>query len=368
MLHNLFLNYEAIKLPVQNNNYINCIAILILFIACIATYGKRHSSFLDKLQTIQLRGIAILFIIIGHFWVHVSQIQSNIILGGEGVALFLILSGYGLTLSFRNKKPNLKKYLSRRIKRVMVPYWSTTILIMILDYFILNRFYSFNDIILTFIGININSSTQHIDYVRWYITMLIFWYIVFYISMSITNETKSIVVMFLCAAAVFPINYYITRWSWYQIFAFPVGCLIGGSFRDLKMFFQKYQRVFFIISLMLVFLIILYKIFLSPMIMSIIPTIIYKSSREFISIMLSIPLIYLIAFVGSKQYYSKILVHIGSVSYELFLLHGPFLIKYDPIIGRATGSLLLLEIVAFLLMIISMAFFFRQALKIFYDD
>ena len=83
----------------------------------------------------------------------------------------MILSGFGLTSSV--KTLNLNKFISKRIVRVLVPYWIATVFILILDYLILGIFLQPANIVLTFIGANFNKEISHIDYVRWYVTFIL---------------------------------------------------------------------------------------------------------------------------------------------------------------------------------------------------
>lgn len=202
-----FQNYEISKISVENPNFVNLVIIIMLFFISVLFLGKRQSwKILDRNQTNQLRGISILSIIVGHLWVHVSSIKPSLLMGGEGVALFLVLSGFGLTRSFYEKKPSITSFFIRRIERIMFPYWFITFIIIVLDYVILARVYSPKDIVLTLFGINISSTTYHIDYVRWYITLLLFWYIIFGFLVRVTTPFYRIVTLMLVAVVIFFCN------------------------------------------------------------------------------------------------------------------------------------------------------------------
>lgn len=79
--------------------------------------------------TTTIRGIAILTIIIGHIGVSGFDLRAFNPFGGIGVAMFLFLSGYGLTESYKNnglggfwRKKNLKNshtipYIDSHISR-----------------------------------------------------------------------------------------------------------------------------------------------------------------------------------------------------------------------------------------------------------
>lgn len=140
MLTAILHNYEFSKLLVQNSE-INNLIIVILFLAiCFFTLkGKgKHRIFLNRQQTDQLRGLAIILVVLGHLWVHVTNSLPKLLLGGDAVTLFLIISGYGLMHSYKNKIVVLSSFLTKRLKRVMIPYWTISVFIITLDYFFWN--------------------------------------------------------------------------------------------------------------------------------------------------------------------------------------------------------------------------------------
>ncbi|MEW6378724.1 MAG: acyltransferase [bacterium] len=352
MFQSIFTNYEVAKLSAGNANLTNAVIFSILLIASFLTLKKADSQLLDKLQTGQLKGLAILLVIIGHLWLHVSKTKSSIILSGDAVALFFLLSGYGLTMSSKNKKPGLRDYFLQRMKRVMVPYWIATVLLIVLDYLILRRSYPSGDILLTFLGININTTTRHIDYVRWYITVLILWYILFFVAASLPGRKKVMLFLLTCSAIMFSLNYYVTHLGWNQIFAFPVGCALGYYHPFFRESFTntKNKPILFGVSLLCIVLSIGIKSFFLPAVITVIPSIVYEFASEVIGILFCMGLIYLFACIGSWNYYSQFLTYIGNISYELFLLHGALLIKYNPIVSGS--SILSLSVqFAFLLMV-----------------
>lgn len=80
--------------------------------------GGNGFSFLDKNGTLVLKGIAILFILFSHLGGHYTRIFTPC--GGIGVALFLFISGYGLTKS--DEKNGLQHYWTKRLVGVWLPY------------------------------------------------------------------------------------------------------------------------------------------------------------------------------------------------------------------------------------------------------
>jgi len=122
----------------------------------------------DYKHTDILKGIAILIIIIQHTG-GALEVRYFTPFGGIGVALFLILSGYGLSESY--KKIGLDKFWSRKIIKLWLPYS----IVLILIYLLTNKkIVSFEFLLdITFI----NSSF-------WYMSFLIYNYAIFYFTHS----------------------------------------------------------------------------------------------------------------------------------------------------------------------------------------
>ena len=68
-------------------------------------------------NTTVMRGFAILFVVIHHT---ATWLGWQIPIGGGGVAIFLFLSGYGLTMSF--KKNGIKLFWWKRMTGVFLPW------------------------------------------------------------------------------------------------------------------------------------------------------------------------------------------------------------------------------------------------------
>ncbi len=349
-MHRIFYNYEETKLFIAHPDITN-IFILFLLVSFSLLFIRRDeaaSAFLDRVQTNQLKGIAIFLVIPGHLWIHVSEDIPPIIFSGDAVALFLLLSGYGLTVSVRKEFPTAQYFFMQRLKRVMMPYWIVTVFLILLDYIILNRTYFFGDIMLTLLGININLATKYIDYVRWYITLQLLWYCLFYLTNFKTKGAVSLKSLFICAVLIFFIDYYITHFGWYQIFAFPVGCAIGAYYDKIRSSMFKHLNRYTLFALIIIIYSIAYKLYIKDFLELMIPYIALSLMNECSSILLCGALIIPIAALGLKSRYLSVLSFCGIISYELFLLHGAFLIKYNPVITRTSYIPISISFIVFL--------------------
>ncbi len=329
MLSSYFSNYEKLKLAVADPTLINLYIWLLILGITALSIKKQKTVFLDVTQTDQLRGIAILFIVVGHLWVHVSFEKPSIILSGDGVSLFFVLSGFGLTRSHLRKPYSIRKFVSKRFSRLFIPYWIVTILILTLDYVLLKRTYGSKDILMTFLGINVDEATKHIDYARWFITCLIFWYAIFLLALKQKSYRRFLMCIGTASIVVFLFDYYVTKFGWYNIFSFFFGCFLGIHYDAVHDVAQNKRTLTAIICILGLILALSFDLFLKDLLITRLPYLGILLAGEIKSIIFSFSVMIAVYFLCSIGVTSRFLAFIGTLSYEIFLLHGAFLIKYN---------------------------------------
>ena len=79
------------------------------------------TDFLCRQQTNVLRGMAAIIIAVFHVFIewHLPRVVN--VMGSVSVALFLLLSGFGIHESY--KVNGLKEYWHKKLKRIIIPYW-----------------------------------------------------------------------------------------------------------------------------------------------------------------------------------------------------------------------------------------------------
>jgi len=328
----MFSNYQNAKVFINNPEYVNTIIILFcIFCALISIKKRKQYSSFDRVTTGQLRGIAILMVVVGHLWGHVSQTAPSLVLSRDGVGIFLLLSGFGITRSLMVNNIGFAEFICKRINKVMIPYWVTTLLILFFDYFLLNESHKLSHILISLLGINVYGIMHHFDYVRWYITFLLFWYFIVFISYSCLRNFIVPFLLLVVGGVVFILDYYLLDFGWYHFYAFPVGCFIGGYYKLVKNIINKLGMWCNPLVLLLIVLSLYYKIVLVDIIIDYSPSIVLECLADSVSVILSLSI--LILFNSFNKYYSRFLMFFGKYSYEIFLLHGVFLIKYNPILS-----------------------------------
>lgn len=261
-------------------------------------------------HTKQLKGIAILLVIIGHLKNALSLSLPEFITyaGAWGVSLFLILSGYGLTKSYLKNGPFLFKRFN-----ILIPYSILTFIWIIVDILIFKKSYSIRVILLSLFGFDF---TRSIDPSMWYISFILMWYTIFYIvfKLPIRNSLK-LVILFLFSF-LFK-NYSLTRytkeiaWQWQlHAYVFPIGVLSG--------LYSKYLSKLKITLFSSFLFFGMFFLFVNKS----------KISINYYSISNLLCAVGFIVSINVFTNKSKLFQFVGNISYEMYLLEGVFIYKF----------------------------------------
>lgn len=362
----LLINYETSKLFISNPSFYNFVILIILFAFALVFTKRKTTEFLDHTQANELKGLAMMMVVTGHLWVHVSQEPASLILGGTAVSLFLLLSGFGLTLSVEKTPLTFKKFLFRRLSRIMIPYWIVTAIILLLDYLILNKTYPLQTISTTLAGINIDRTIRDLDYARWFITLLLVQYIVFFFANRFLPRFKAmlsigafgILLIVLRQYGFFPLG------SFHQIIAFPLGCLLAYYFNEVTQFIFKKGNHLKLILLLGSSLILVWYILSTFGDANNLPAKAARMGLVNIKPLLTCALaILLIGSMGRLGFVSGFLSFTGVIAMEIYLLHGPLLIKYNPIFGFFPSENIVISFSIFLVFLLTLSYGFNLLLK-----
>ncbi|SDG42881.1 acyltransferase family protein [Desulfosporosinus hippei] len=276
---------------------------------------------MNKQSSEQLKGIAILLVVVGHLFVTKFINTANPAfnyLGAQGVAIFLILSGYGITSSYLTKGLD-KSFLERRLRTVLLPYSLVTLVWFVYDY-IKGTAYPLRTILLSLFGLDFKLT---MDGTMWYIFFILMWYCVFYLLFSLKLPT--ILKVGLLFGFAYLLRYHsrfnlteVVYWQWgLHAIMFPLGSLL--ALVPLKSFSKQTLRLGFGLmgTMGLVTYLLNYRdndLGLGPYMLS---------NLGFALVAFSVIII-----LGQQGYYSRLLGFIGSISYEVYLLEAVFMYKF----------------------------------------
>ena len=280
------------------------VSIAIIFTPPLHTLrvNSRHSTdFIFSLDfTNCLRGVAILMVMVGH----VSGMMNTVLftpLGGTGVALFLLLSGFGLNESF--KKQGLTFYWHKKVLRVLLPYFFVASLL-----YLFRWDFTWQGYLLDITGIKTH---------YWYIAFLVKWYVVFWITSKycLRYRTILLLVMSMIILFLFP------NIEAEQAFSFPMGMLISMHLNRVKTI--KVKNVIIITCLMFIVGTLFLLIKQHPIVRAQMSTWIYNVVQLFIKLPYAMFIVCLLR-LFPQCIKSKFLLFSGIICYELYLVHMPF--------------------------------------------
>ncbi len=333
-------NHAFRKNMINDDGFSILLILIILLILFLFNIRKRGyvknkatlNNFFTFDQTTQMKGLAIVCIVFYHYVsklivnpsIDISFINA---LGPIGVSTFLLISGYGLVQTYmtNGKVLAVKTFILRRGKRVYLPY-----LIVVLGFVFLSQILQvgihISYLLWLISAINIGEiiSNQIIDPLMWwFVTYVIIYYIVFYLIFHTKfKDYTKILLLFLFASLI---NFTIARqiaaytftlpvlWGYYA-FCFPVGVAIGVYYKKLQKAYQSLSRNKKILTCVSIIL----------LSCSYIPGVQGTQYVFFSFLIISFVLL-------MTQWYrrSSILYFLGTISYEIFLIHIPLMVVYD---------------------------------------
>lgn len=295
---------------VDNIVIFSLISLYMLLTSVLFKYRPKNNEFLRRENTNSVIGIAILCIIFHHI---IQQIVNpGILLPFRGVgylfvSVFFFLSGYGLIKSCINNKFNLKGFFSRRLSKVYIPFVIVNFINLLINIYILNKNYTVTEFLFKLTGIQLMSSAM------WYIKSIIFWYIIFYLVVRKSRLSKIGITMMLVALIYFVVccTMGLSK-NWYDTsFIFPIGVIVGLNQDKIEeIIIEKYNLI--LICSLIIFIISFAANFGKEDINSII-------IRSIASVTFTIAGIMILMKIDLSE--NKVSLFLGSISFELFLIH-----------------------------------------------
>ena len=324
------------------------IYMLILIMICIPIIKNNKNTYFKDYLSIEnckkIKGISCIMVLVSHLCLELPapiNIYNDFIrhilskIGILSVCIFFFISGYGMMKQYQVKKDYLKSFLSKRVCTILIPYL-ITIILYTLYFNILNQNLSFFEIIE-------NSNT-------WYCVVITIMYILFYIFSKLfkTHYEKVICSFFICCSLWILIAYYFNLGiHWYHsCYSIVFGLLYSvKEEKILKVFHKNYKKSliginsFFTIFFITSFLIL--RIKKVPGITGLISL----TCNQFGGILFVLLILLIIQKIKSN---SNILTFLGKYSYEIYMIHGLFILIFKDI-----NNYLLFNVLVFICSIIS---------------
>ncbi|WP_234123300.1 acyltransferase family protein [Clostridium hydrogenum] len=317
------------------------VALEILTLVSLAILVSFHRNYqydnrviIDKKLTCQLKGIAIILVLLAHMTL-MCYLDLRMVgnFGAIGVDIFLILSGYGIYKSYL-KSGISKEFIIKRLKKIYLPF------IIVIGFEVFWRIYRENvhytifQLIIFFTGFDLKRT---LDGTYWYISFILLWYLIFSVIYKISkNKILNIILLFYFSYLFKLLRFVepISDLSWqYSIhfIVFPVGVLIANYEKKiLNLLTQNAYKL--VILVLFIGSISVHYIFLYN-----------KEYYWLYSLNLTIFFMVIAIFLQHLGFVSKLLDFVGGISYEIYLVEMQILIYFNfPSLvgGRFLGNII----------------------------
>jgi peptidoglycan/LPS O-acetylase OafA/YrhL len=329
-------------------------------IIVVLTLRKRRSKdrideFLHFDTSNTLRAIAIFCLIFGHFAIKCIDGEYFFEFAGKwAVIIFLYVSGVALTKTY-GMMGLTNSFVFKRTKKLLFPTWITLSLFFILGIILSGDDFSKKQIILNFMLIIAPGPPNG---PAWFISYIIFLYCLFFgISrIPLSNIYRIICLLILSYTSTFFIwensiaNSYFSIWTQYTI-VFPFSVFVGLYRDEISTFLSRLYKfpVLYFLFMILMFCQYLGEIGVYKM-SKLIDSWIYSQVIGTMQPLSFILFLVLATYVIDKlKLFSIFLNWIGKYSFEIFLIHMPFMVYYDFFLFRKPLSLLFFIYLSFIL-------------------
>lgn len=278
-----------------------------------------------------LKGIFSLVILFGH----IITFNSDSILfcrfnnmGAFACSIFFFISGYGLFCQYYRNTNYLNGFLKSRIIKLLLPALIISIVYIIFKIFL---YYDYN--IKSILRDSLKGHTPIIDN-SWYIIEIILLYLFFYVvlklcdKLKVKNKNIPLLVITLLTIVLMLI-FIVCKWgsNWYvSTLSFPLGALVSTYNERFKAVLKKYKYGVIICCSFFVICATYYNSILSVLHLEVLRVNSLQIVFDILSKLLFCFIIYAALCIITIK--SSVIEFVASISYELYMLHGLFIVLF----------------------------------------
>lgn len=224
-------------------------------------------------------------------------------LGYLSVSLFFFYSGYGLMKSYESKCNYLNDFWINRMPKIIIPFIISNILFILIHIVLVGTKFSAYDIFTYILGIRL------IDDYKWYIISIVIFYSSFYFLFKYYDRNKSIIGIFILITCYNFTCFLLKMGNWWYntSYCFLIGIIFGAYY---KYVFSFIRKKYIIVTLALL------SIFILTFILQVTKENIFISSISSACFVLVC-----ICLLTKFDIDNKIINLLGSISYEIYLVH-----------------------------------------------
>lgn len=330
--------------------------IILFFIAVLIYLLPMNDDYLGVKTTLGLKGFLALGIIFHHLsqWVTTGSEFSNFAyMGTYIVSIFFFLSGYGLYYQNEHKPNYMSGFLYKRLSRIFVPFLFISLIYLV--YRVANG--QVIDIEY-FINLFVKGSTIIIN--GWFVNIIILMYLLFYVSFKLfkKSEVAIFINLLLILGYIFiaiKLNY--GFWWYNSSLPFAVGLLWAKYKNRIDSFVNNHYFALLILFTILLFISHRYDFIISKL--NITDSYSYALIANLDNVIFTI---YFMLFIKKFNFDNKYLNFIGTISFELYMIHGLFMSIFAKYFVSSTINDVIYTVLV-LVFSISFAWFINQLLK-----
>lgn len=256
------------------------------------------------------KGIAAILIVIHHLSQKIEVFGPFVIIRYIGfilVAIFFFISGYGLTYGVQNKPDYLNSFLRKRILPILIPYWIVNS-INIIFYLLKGVVFTPLQYVLSYLGFDFITGV-------WFVTVILLMYIFFWIAF---RSKRSYLIFSLCIIGYCIICVSFNLHSSYtaSIAAFVLGSVWHKIEKPIVTWIRRNYYVKLLTCVAVFGIVFLGRLMLATKGLN--NEILQFVLRNLISILF---VICVLVVTQKVRFKGKILVWLGNISYELYMVH-----------------------------------------------
>ena len=321
---------------------------IVFFIISIFGIKKdtNHDEFMSLSQTSAIKGLLALEVFLCHIYAYYPSgimMKTFNAIAYIPVALFFMFTGYGLVFNVEKKKDKyIKGFLKKRFLKLYIPLWISLIFTFIIKLFINKEVdCSLNTILADVLGLN----------AIWFLKVIIIYYFVFWLIWSFVPDKYRLMAMCIFVIAQCLFCFFINTYKSYYTssFGFVIGMFLaidnnGFAFTaKVNSYIQKNKvKMLILISVALAITMLGYFLLHDNRLFG---ELLLRNIVGIVIVLLFCLINYNISF-GNKI--SKLL---GTISYEIFLIHPAVIVSVKTCFGAIPSDWLQILLILFITII-----------------
>jgi peptidoglycan/LPS O-acetylase OafA/YrhL len=318
-----------------------------------------------------LKGYSMFTIVLFHsllFLELTPLLNKAVLFGGTGVHLFILLSGFGLYLSFLNKPLNFLEFLKRRFGKIYIPYVTIVIISALIALVIPiyeGSWYAFFGHLL-FYKMFDNSIIGSYGYQLWFVSTIIQFYLIFQLLVLLKKHVSNYLFIILgllvsltwSGMVVLLGKEELRNWNSFflqYLWEFMLGMVIADMLKNNKLKFSFKKIYFFIIGVICIAFYGIISIKMGQ---------IGKAFND-IPALLGYSCLAIFIFQLNIKAVNKFFLFTGNVAFPLYLVHVLILLLADAVSSHTGISRSIMIFIAILVSFI-ISFYYEKMVAYFY--